>query len=179
MLPGGDEAILFNTMTCNGKATKLDFAGGARSAALTVAQSAVFDGDQGNREVVRIFRTAEVADPKKMILDMARGTTTNKAEAAACAVRAVSRTEAAEKSFPDDALVVDVSDAYKRAKQLNDQDSYAVCGDWGLDTGAQVFWLIRGGYAMFVDLGQDLPDFDPSTLTVVRKGPDGAWSAVD
>jgi len=78
MTPDPDEAILYNALSCKGKTTQLEFSAGARSASLSWGVSAFFDnvptaGEEGS-ERVRIFTLAEVADPKAMILDMAKAT---------------------------------------------------------------------------------------------------------
>jgi hypothetical protein len=188
MTPDPDEAILYNALSCKGKTTKLEFSAGARSASLSWGVSGFFDnvptaGAEGS-ERVRIFTLAEVADPKAMILDMAKATAKEEkapaAEIAACELRQ------AGENFPADAFVVDVNDAYKRANKLGQYDTgpkdepgagvYGACGSYGV-TDSVRFWLIRDGYAWFVDQGQDLPDFDATSLTVFRKGPNG-WGPV-
>jgi hypothetical protein len=187
MTPDPNEAILYNALSCKGKTTKLEFSAGARSASLSYGVSGFFDdvptaGAEGS-ERVRIFTLAEVADPKAMILDMAKATAKEEkapaAEIAACEVRQ------AGENYPADAFVVDVNDAYKKAKKLGPYDKgakddpgtgvYGACGPYGV-TDAQRFWLIRDGYAWFIDQGQDVPDFDAGSLTVFRKGADGAWA---
>jgi hypothetical protein len=184
-----NEAILYNALSCKGKTTKLEFSAGARSASLSWGVSGFFEnvptaGAEGS-ERVRIFTLAEVADPKAMILDMAKATAKEEqapaAEIAACEVRQ------AGENYPADAFVVDVNDAYKKAKKLGPYDKgakddpgtgvYGACGPYGV-TDAQRFWLIRDGYAWFIDQGQDVPDFDAGSLTVFRKGADGAWAPV-
>jgi hypothetical protein len=187
MTPDPNEAILYNALSCKGKTTKLEFSAGARSASLSWGVSGFFEnvptaGAEGS-ERVRIFTLAEVADPKAMILDMAKATAKEEkapaAEIVACEVRQ------AGENFPADAFVVDVNDAYKKANKLGQYDKgskddpgtgvYGACGPYGV-TDAQRFWLIRDGYAWFVDQGQDVPDFDAGSLTVFRKGADGAWA---
>jgi hypothetical protein len=187
MTPDENEAILYNALSCNGKTTKLEFSAGARSASLSWGVSGFFDnvptdGEEGS-ERVRIFTLAEVADPKAMILDMAKATAKEEkapaAEIAACEVRQ------AGDGFPADAFVVDVNDAYKKANKLGPYDKgstddpgtgvYGACGPYGV-TDAVRFWMIRDGYAWFVDQGQDVPDFDAASLTVFRKGAEGAWA---
>jgi hypothetical protein len=187
MTPDPDEAILYNALSCKGKTTQLEFSAGARSASLSWGVSGFFDnvptaGEEGS-ERVRIFTLAEVADPKAMILDMAKATAKEEkapaAEIAACELRP------AGENFPADAFVVDVNDAYKKANKLGEYDKgpeddpgtgvYGACGPYGV-TDSVRFWMIRDGYAWFVDQGQDLPDFDATSLTVFRKGVDGAWA---
>lgn len=187
MTPDPAEAILYNALSCNGKTTKLEFSAGARSASLGWGVSGFFEnvptaGEEGS-DLVRLFPLEGVADPKAMILDMAKATATEEkakpAEVAACELRP------AGENFPADAFVVDVNDAYKKANKLGQYDAgpkddpstgvYGACGSYGV-TDARVFWMIRDGYAWFVNQGQDLPDFDAGSLTVFRKGSDGTWA---
>jgi hypothetical protein len=189
MTPDPDEAILYQAMRCNDKTTKLEFSGGARSASLGYGVSGFFDkvptmGEEGS-ERVRIFTLAEVADPKAMILDMAKATAKEEgakaAEIAACEIRP------AGEGFPADAFVVDVNDAYKKANKLGPYETgkkdepgygvYSACSSYGV-TDAQRFWLIRDGYAWFIDQGQDMPDFNATSLTVFRKTAEGGWGPV-
>lgn len=187
MTPDPNEAILYNAMSCKGKTTKLEFSAGARSASLSWGVSGFFEnvptGGAEGSERVRMFSLQDVADPKAMILDMAKATAKEEkvpaAEIAACEVRP------AGGSFPADAFIVDVNDAYKKANKLGPYDKgpkddpgagvYGACGPYGVTDSAR-FWMIRDGYAWFVDQGQDLPDFDATSLTVFRKGADGAWA---
>lgn len=184
-----DEAILYNALSCKGKTTKLEFSAGAHSASLGYGVSGFFDnvptaGAEGS-ERVRIFSLLEVADPKAMILEMAKATAKEEqapaAEIAACEVRQ------ADGNVPPDVFVVDVNDAYKKANKLGQYDEgpkddpgtgvYGACGPYGV-TDAPRFWMIRDGYAWFVDQGQDVPDFDATSLTVFRKNADGSWGPV-
>ena len=184
-----EEAILYNALSCKGKTTKLEFSAGARSASLSWGVSSFFEnvptaGAEGS-ERVRIFSLLDIADPKAMILVMAKATAKEEkapaAEIAACEVRQ------AGENYPADAFMVDVNDAYKKANKLGTYDKglkddpstgvYCACGPYGV-TDAPRFWMIRDGYAWFVDQGQDLPDFDATSLTVFRKGADGAWAPV-
>lgn len=189
MTPDPNEAILYNALSCKGKTTKLEFSAGARSASLGWGLSGFFDnvptaGQEGS-ERVRLFPLAGVADAKAMILEMAKATA--KEEKAQASEIAACELVAAGEGFPADAFVVDVNDAYKKANKLGPYDKgpnddpgtgvYGACGPYGV-TDATRFWMIRDGYAWFVDQGQDLPDFDATSLTVFRKGADGAWAPV-
>jgi hypothetical protein len=167
MLPEATEAIVYNALSCKGKTTLLEFRGGARSASLGYVVSGFFDAVPDDYEPVRMFPITEVPDPKAMILDFAQETTEDKKEAAACELRP------AGEGYPADALMVDVNAAWKKAKKIGDE-AYAACGMYGVTDG-QRFWLIRDGYAWFIDQGQDLPDFDAGSLTLLRKGADGGW----
>ena len=183
-----NQAILYNALSCKGKTTKLEFSAGARSASLDWGVSGFFDnvpkaGEEGS-ERVRLFPLEGVADAKAMILDMARATAREEKakaiEVAACEIGP------AGEGFPVDAFMVDVNDAYKKLNKLGPYDglkdgpdagAYVACGSYGYDGGLS-YWMVRDGYAWFVKQTQDLPDFDAGSLTVFRKGSDGAWGPV-
>jgi len=186
MTPDPAEAILYLALRCGGKVTKLEFSAGAHSAALGYGVSGFFEkvpaqGEEGS-ELVRLFPLEGVPDPKAMILEIALGNAKEQGvsagEIAACSVR-----EAPEIGL--DAYLVDVSDAYKKANKLGAYDEgpadmpnhgvYGACGPFGVSD-SHDFWLIRDGYAWFVQQGQDMPDFDAASLTVFRKGSDGVWA---
>jgi hypothetical protein len=172
-----DIGVLYRTMSCKRRETKLEFTAGAQTAALTYKRSAVFRDIPGTYEPVRIFNLEGVTDPKAMILDMARKAADDQAEAAACEVRLAN-----DDRFPPGALVVDVNDAWRKAKGLGEGDGpesdYAACGVWGISTSGLSYWMIRQGYAFHVDMGQDLPDFDPGSLTMMRRDEGGVWTAM-
>jgi hypothetical protein len=175
MLPG-DEALLYQAMSCNGKTTELEFRGGAQTAALGVKQSGFFDTVPADYEPVRILSLFEVADAQARILDFARAAITDPEEAAACAVRPVGG------DAPADAFVVDASDAFKQARNLVDAEApgeaYSVCGPFGYSSESLLYWRITGGYAFLFDTGQDVADFNPNSLTVIRKSATGSWDVV-
>lgn len=162
----GDEAVLYRALRCNGKTATLAYAGGARSASLTLATAA--RGAAGE-ELVRIF-TSDAADPQGSIRALIADAP--EAERPKCEVQPAGRED-----WPADALVISYSQAFQRELDVTGID--AVCGGFGLDEGAQTYWLLRGGYAWFVSLGQEVPEIDAGTITLLRKGPDGTWAAVE
>lgn len=186
LTPAPAEAIVYQALSCGDKTTKLEFSGGARSASLGYGVSGFFEqvpaqGEEGS-EIVRLFPLAGVADPMAMVLEIALGAAKEEgvdaAEIAACALRAAP-------DLAPGAYLVDVNDAYKQANKLGPYDDgpadmpnygvYGACGSFGV-TDAADFWLIRDGYAWYVRQGQDIPDFDAGSLTVIRKSADGGWS---
>jgi hypothetical protein len=170
MLPG-DEAILYLGAECKGVKTELEFAGGARSAELKVVKSGLYDKITDDHVAARIFTLDggdSGKDKKAVLLDMARQSTDDKKEAAACEVRPL------DAAKPDGALVIDVSEAFAKANQKKYSEVYSACGPYGL-TDAQRFWIIKQGYGFFFDLGQDTPDVIPQSITVMKKGADGVY----
>lgn len=171
MLPG-DEALLYQAATCGTKTTALEFRGGAQTATLGYVSSALFADNDPAAEPVRLVSLFEVADARARILEFARAAVEDPAEAEACAVRAAGGVG------PGDALVVDASAAWREAKGLDGQAyDYSACGPYGTINDATRYWRIVPGYALFFDLGQDGPDFNPGSLTPVVRGPDGTWAA--
>jgi len=169
---GDAEALLYRAMTCKGVTTRLAFSAGARGASVEYEKSALFGDAAVGKTAVRLF-TLDEKDPRGGLLRLVQEGVEDKAERAACALRA-----AGFKDWPDGALVVDVNDAYKARRKINDDEPRTACGPLGLDTDQMSYWLIKQGYAWKFDLGQEETDFDPRTLTLMRKGPDGAWSVV-
>lgn len=164
--PLGDEALVYRALSCNGVTTALQFHGGARSAALGYAASALYAPDLPDSEPVRIF-VSDPADPQKVLRDLFEGIP--EAERARCQIRPLTLSGA-----PADALVIEYSDA-ERAREPMDEP-ITMCGEFGRDEDAASFWRIFGGYAWFFSLGQDITDFDPNSFMMFRKAADGSWS---
>jgi hypothetical protein len=167
-----EEALIYQAASCKGKTTQLEMRAGARSASLGYVVSGVFDPVPADFEPVRIFTTTGQADPKATILQMAKDTTENKEEAAACEIRAFNPEGS---GVLTDAFVIDVNAAYKTAKKIDASEANVACGPFGVQD-ANSFWVIRQGHAWFVDHGQDLPDFNFDTIRWMKKGADGTWA---
>lgn len=163
---GPDEAILYRALSCKGVTARLEYAGGAHSASLTLATSAF--GANPGAELVRVF-TADPADPQAALRGLIAAAPA--AERARCEVQPAARAD-----WPKDALVI----GYKKAFASAVSDGVVhVCGPYGLDTGAQTYWRIQQGYAWFFTLGQDVAEIDPAAITLFRKGADGAWAPAE
>lgn len=164
--PLGDEALVYRALTCKGVTTALEFHGGARSAALGYTTSAFNAGDVSEIEPVRIF-VSDPADPQKVIRDLFEGIPVE--ERGRCEITPLNLA-----GYPADALVIQYS-AAERAKEPQDEPIH-MCGDFGFDEDSASYWRIFGGYAWFFSLGQDVPDFDPASFMLFRKGADGQWA---
>lgn len=169
MFAGPDQAILYRALSCNGVTTKLDFRGGAQSSALGYETSALFTVDEATKDVelVRIFGDGD-RDPKTVI-DWLK-TDIPEAERATCELR-----PAGIDGWPTDAMVI-APTAEARVKLPADEPIQA-CGMYGLDEDSQTFWRFFQGYAWYFQLGQDISDIDPASLTLMRKVGDG-WEQV-
>ncbi|MBI1339307.1 hypothetical protein GC169_03725 [bacterium] len=167
-LMAGDEALIYGAAKCGDVVTTLDFAGGAHSASINYVRSA-FGGDAvKGAEVIRVFGTDP--DPQGALKEVLAGLP--EAERADCEIR-----PAGMDGWPADALVI-APTAAARAKHPADEP-VALCGPWGFDEDATSFWRITQGYAWFFQLGQDMPDFDAASVTLIRKQADGSWMRVD
>ncbi len=165
-MPGDDEALIYRALKCKGVTTTLELHGGAHSAALGYAKSALFGDPAPEHEPVRMFPT-DPADPQKAIRDLFE--TIPEAERASCEIQ-----PAGMDGWPKDALVIRPNEA-ARAKFPKDEP-LATCGPFGVDEDSQTFWRISQGFAWFVELGQDTPDFDAGSITIFKKGADGSWA---
>lgn len=159
----GSEAVVYRAMTCNGVTTAFDYAGGAHSASLNYRTSAL--GHPQGGEVVRIF-TSDPENPRQALQTLIDALPP--AERARCEVQAANID-----GWPSDALVIGYN--AQAARGLPADQPNAVCGEYGRDDDSVKYWLIRDGYAFFLNLGQDGVDFEPNSLTVFRRSPEGVW----
>jgi hypothetical protein len=159
------EALLYRAARCNGVTTKLAASPGAHQAEVSVETSAVF-GDSAKGHVVLHLFTANAPDPQFALKDSMSGLPA--AERATCEIR-----QAAIEGWPADALVI-APNAAARAR-MHEEGPIAACGPFGVDEDSARYWRIKQGYAWFYDLGQEEPDFDPQSVTVLEKAADGSW----
>jgi len=160
-----DEAIIYRAMSCKGVTTTLAFAGGARSASLEYVRSALFGESAGGQEPVRLFTQWE-GDPDGFFKDYV--SQLDAPENTQCEVQPVKI-----EGWPAGARVIGPNAA--TAATLTDDGPMSMCGPLGIDTGSQTYWLDRHGYHWFFNLGQDSVDFDPASLTLMRKNANGEW----
>lgn len=160
-MPGGD-FLLYLAAGCKGRVSQLAFAGGARFSFLSVASSALSDGQPGGKIIT--IGSAEPNDPSRNVLLYAQGAMDNKAAAARCRVRKSGGGD------PSDAVVVDVSPAEAaRAARAAQGEPRAACGPFGLDQENTQYWRVFGGFSWFFNLGQDAyQDIDPRSLTLLK-----------
>lgn len=162
LLPA-DEALLYRAASCNGVTTKLAFAGGAHSASISYETSAL--GAPKGEEVIKLFGV----DPDPQGALKAAIAELPAAERAICGIE-----PAGVDFWPKDALVIRPN-AKARAK-LPQDEPLAACGPLGVDEDSATYWRVRQGFAWYFNLGQDALDFDPASITVVAKQPDGSWA---
>ena len=160
----GNEAVVYRAMTCNGTTTAFDYAGGAHSASLNYRASAL--GHPQGAEAMRIF-TAEAANPHQAMESIIAALPA--AERARCEVQ-----PAHVDGWPSDALVIGYNAEAARSLPMSHRN--AVCGEYGREDDSMRFWLVRDGYAFFFNLCQDGVDFEPNSVTLFRRSPEGAWA---
>lgn len=167
MLPG-DEALLYRAAVCNGVTTTLGFSGGAHSAELAYERSALFGDAVKGKAPIRLFSSP--ADNPQGAL---QGSIAEAPDGAAlqCAIRPANL-----EGWPTDALLIAPS-AAMRATMPQDEPITA-CGPYGVDENSVRYWRIAQGFAWFYDLGQEDPDFDPTSFTVFVRTEDG-WTVKD
>lgn len=164
--PNGEEALVYRVLSCKGVTTALELHGGAHSAALGYASSALFGDAAKEQEPVKIF-TTDPADPQKAIRDLFESIP--EAERPTCAIE-----PAGIDGWPKDALVIRPNAAAR--DKLPKDGPLAACGPYGVDEDSQTFWRVGQGYAYYFNLGQEEIDFDPGSFVLFVKGADGTWS---
>lgn len=166
-MPGG-EYLLYTASSCQGVTAQLAFEGGARTSELKLKTS-TFGAVPADSLPVVLILGSDATDPTGNLLAFARAAITDPADAAGCSVRAIDIP-----GYPADGYVVDVSADLAAAYPQDEIRS--ACGPFGLDQGVQAYWRVFQGFSWFFSLGQDTPEFDPATLTVVRRNAAGVWA---
>lgn len=159
-----DEWVVYRALACKAGTTRLEYGGGAQMAQLTLAESAFgapVSPDPEPYAVVSLIAAAP--DARTAIRGFARYAIEDRTEAAGCDVRLAKVT-----GWPGDALVVDVS-ATEAAKAPADEIRSA-CGPYGYTDDATMFWRPSGRYALWFNLGQDIPEVDAGSFVVVKDG---------
>ncbi|PCJ68405.1 MAG: hypothetical protein COA62_14645 [Rhodobiaceae bacterium] len=156
-LPGGDY-LLYLAAACGQHISQLEFSAGAHFADVTVASSAMSNGEPGSR-IIRVG-SADENDPYKNILLYVEDEMRDPDAFAGCKVRS------GFEGWPADAVVVDVLSDEENAQS---QEMRSACGSFGFNGESQAYWRVFDGYSWFFDLGQDAyQDIDPRSLTIVK-----------
>lgn len=155
-LPAGDY-LLYLAASCGENISQLDFAVGAHFAEVSVARSALSNGEPGSL-IIRVG-SADDSDPHKNILQYVEDEMQDPVASAQCNVRS------GYEGWPADALIVDNMSEEEAAQS---QEMRSACGDFGFNGESQAYWRVFDGYSWFFDLGQDAyQDIDPRSLTIV------------
>jgi hypothetical protein len=167
----GAEVFLYKAAACGAVVTTLTHQQGAKSQSLVYGASAVFGADAKDRPAVMVLEV-DTPDPRATILGQVVLVAETENERRNCEVR-----PAGIEGWPADALVADLNAAAKTRAKIKDSDGVReACGFYGLNTGETSYWQVKQGNALFFTLGQESPDFDPNSLTVLTKGADGKWA---
>lgn len=164
-----EDVLLYRGLKCEAGETRLEFAGGAGRAELSLVNSAFLGAVDDPPVYVQVY-TVE-GDPLAGVTARALASIENPAEAAGCAAR-----NAGLEGWPTDALVVDVSP--QEAAKAPANEPRAACGPLGLNEDEMSFWRVLHGYGWFFQLGQDAVEIDPGSLTLMTRQPDGSWGAM-
>lgn len=167
----GSDYLLYRGLQCDENRTQLEYAPGTPFAELRLTKSAY--GPMAEEAYIpvklRAFQGVPAeGTPADAVTAIVRSTITDPAEARTCSAR-----KADIESWPSDALVVDLPTAETAKMPLDEIRS--ACGPYGLDQGSQRYWRVAQGYAWFFDLGQDQPEIDPGSLTVISKADNGQY----
>lgn len=160
--------LLYRAARCGTKTTQLAYASAKPLAQLSYATSAYYGDDAKGQTIVQVAPVSN-GDANATIVALARGAAEDPAKAVGCAVR-----PAGIEGWAQGALVVDIPAA--EAAKLPQDEIRSACGPLGLDQGSQRFWRAFQGHVWLFDLGQEAPDVDPGSLTLVRKDGDGGWA---
>jgi hypothetical protein len=172
--PVGEDVLLYRALKCGAKTTLLAYKPGGDMAELAYERAAWGDDDNMTKGQVMVrFTAADPKDPQATILKIVQAAVEDPAERAKCKVR-----KAGIDGWPDDVLMVDSLTPQEAARVAEDGPRTAF-GPMGLDEDSARFWRIFQGRAWHFDLGQDLYEFDPYSLTLMTKGKDGQWSQVE
>lgn len=173
LIGAGNLAILYRATSCNGVTTKLAWRADPNGDVFETETSAMHGDPAKGREILRVVPVPAGEDGKAVVLAKARETTPDTAEAAACEVR-----PALAADWPKEAFVIDVNPAFA-AKNPKYKEVYTACGPLGIDVDQATYWLLSQRHAWRFMLGQEAPDIDPRSVTLIRKGDDGVWGAVE
>lgn len=162
----GSDYLLYRALQCGENRTQLEYAPGTTFAELRLTKSAY--GPMAEEAYIPVKLRASKGTPADAVTAIVRSTITDPAEARTCTAR-----RAGIESWPSDALVVDLPES--ETAQMPTDEIRSACGPYGLDQGSQRYWRVVQGYAWFFDLGQDQPEIDPGSLTVMRKASNGEY----
>jgi hypothetical protein len=160
-----DITLLYLATRCGDRVTALKHAPGERLSLLTYDWSAR-DGEALRGQTVATMLDASEAEPVEALLALAREAHPDAAEAARCVVA-----PANAQGWPADALVVTLPAG--AAPPVAPVTHSEVCGPYGHTTDAQRYWRVVDGVAFHFNLGQDTPEVDPGSFTLVRRDPSG------
>jgi hypothetical protein len=169
--PVADDLLLYRTLRCGETETTLAFDVGNHMSELRYASrvqnGAITDADGKPLLLAKVF--AGHPDGRARALFEARDGVEDKAAAKSCDLRPPWR-----EGYPADALIVDIA---RTPADLERDDAAPACGPYGYSPMAEIFafWRTHQGFAWYMELGTDVWDVDPSSLTLIHRSDAGAW----
>ena len=152
--------LIYLAASCDGKTSKLGFAGGARTAQLYIETSAIgaFEGGDTNEWAPITIIGSDPEAPTANLLSFVRAGMEDEDAASDCIVRSAS-----VDGWPEDAFVVD-----EASPRLTPNEPRFACGPYGYTEDSTQYWRVFDNFSWFFDLGQDAyQDFDPRSLTLI------------
>ncbi len=157
-MPGGDY-LLYLAASCGQHTTKLEFAGGAGTAKISIARSGMDNGNPGWDFIT--VANVDQNNPTASIQQFVRNAMDDKAAAAGCVIKRVG-----DGGYPSDALAV--NNQALQNKFAADGPPGPVCGPFGEQGDSTSYWRVLGDLGFYFDLGQDAyQDIDPRSLTIL------------
>lgn len=168
-----DMIVLYRALSCEGRISRLAASVGAHMAQLELIDSA-YNPDGGTSgklaepvpfaDVYARYQNTPAADVEARALYGLKGQVP-----ASCAARKMADVA--------DGYIVDIS-AAERARQPQDEPPAHLCGPYGYGDDADL-WRVFQGQAWFLKLGQDVPEIDHRSLTILEPDGEGGWRAVE
>ena len=167
-----DRIMLYRAAQCGTRVARVAGSAGAAMVQLELIESA-YAGDDA------VY--GKLAEPMAFADVYARFKPTPAEDVTARALFGRNRevpTSCAARRVPEvaDGFIVDVSPA-ERARQPQDEPPAPLCGDYGYGDDADL-WRVFQGHAWFFRLGQDTPEIDWRSITLIEPDGQGGWQAV-
>ena len=162
-----DGVLLYKALRCKGITTQLEYGGGAHYATLDSTRSALWADNggtpQGETRVVWITHV-DPSNPIPNLLRASRDGMDQPMPGVKCVLK---------RKDNGDGWVY-APDAATMAAQ--DGPTPPMCGSFSEGDGVDRWWRVVADFGMLIDLpGEAYQDFDPSSLTLLRKSPAGDW----
>ena len=162
-----DGVLLYKALRCKGITTQLEYGGGAHYATLDITRSALWADNggtpQGETRVVWITHV-DPSNPIPNLLRASRDGMDQPMPGVKCVLK---------RKDNGDGWVY-APDAATMAAQ--DGPTPPMCGSFSEGDGVDRWWRVVADFGMLIDLpGEAYQDFDPSSLTLLRKSPAGDW----
>lgn len=171
--PFADAFLLYRAAKCGNVTSKLEYAGGAHSANLILVKSAISPDAYSEVKPKTLATIITVQSPKDYQSIVRFAVDKSKKENKTCHVIKDPRPDAYKEG-----LVIDVAKSI--ANKTPKDDIRSACDNMGYDEDSANFWYIAQNYAWYLDLGQDDDrGIDIRSLTLIEKGKDGSWGAVN